>query len=75
MSEAPTEPTEPKIEDGVEKIPVPITRPTLVDMSSDHRRITPENADLHEQCTAEDTEVAAEAAGSICLGVSGEGDG
>ena len=29
MREAPTDPTEPKIEEGVEKIPVPMIRPTL----------------------------------------------
>lgn len=29
MREAPTEPTEPKMELGVEKIPVPMIRPTL----------------------------------------------
>ena len=29
IKDAPTEPTDPRIEDGVEKIPVPIIRPTL----------------------------------------------
>ena len=29
MSDAPTEPTEPRIDDGVEKMPVPMIRPTL----------------------------------------------
>ena len=29
MSEAPTEPTEPKMDEGVENIPVPMIRPTL----------------------------------------------
>ena len=29
IREAPTDPTDPRIEDGVEKIPVPIMRPTL----------------------------------------------
>ena len=29
IRDAPTEPTEPRMDDGVEKIPVPIIRPTL----------------------------------------------
>ena len=29
IRDAPTEPTDPRMDDGVEKIPVPIMRPTL----------------------------------------------
>ena len=29
MSDAPTDPTDPRIEEGVEKMPVPMMRPTL----------------------------------------------
>ena len=55
MRDAPTEPTEPRMDEGVEKIPVPIIRPTLDETmyqgAVSAKAIT---LDAHEQCTTED---------------------
>ena len=59
IKDAPTEPTEERIEEGVEKIPVPMIRPTLhenfrhVDQGKDGLK------SRHNHGTAEDTQVSA----------------
>ena len=49
QSEAPTEPTEPKMDDGVEKTPVPMTRPTLRARQHAKQKAAATAADVHEQ--------------------------
>lgn len=66
MSEAPTDPTEPRMEEGVEKMPVPMIRPTLRDGGFVNGGDWEWIVYSHEQRTAEHTEMAPHATRRIC---------
>ena len=52
MKEAPTDPTDPKMDDGVQKIPVPIIPPTLENVAK-VQGMCYVAYDLHQHSTAE----------------------
>ena len=65
MSDAPTEPTDPRMEEGVEKMPVPMIRPTLYKEVSERSTKGQVLEDVHEQRAAEHAEVTTHAFGGV----------
>ena len=69
MRDAPTDPTDPRIEEGVEKMPVPMMRPTLYGEAWVLAlKFATIRGNSHEECATEHAQMPAHATGRIWRG-------